>query len=515
VTETATRVHADTYVDSVLLMAATRAMSGAPGVEWAAAVMGTPANVEDLAAAGFDVPAVRANDLVLAVRAGTAAQAAAGIDAGDGTIASAAAQQEPGGPEATEVPRTIEDAVATLQDANVAIVSVPGPFAALEAHKALSQGLHVLLFSDNVGLGDEVDLKQRGASLGLLVMGPGAGTAMLGGAGLGFANAVRPGRVGVVAAAGTGAQEVMCLLDRCGEGVSQAIGVGGRDLSADVGGTMAGVGLRALAADAATEAILLVSKPPSPAVAARLLQAAYGKPMVAALVGLAEPVEVPSGVVVATTLEEGVLRTLEGLGVTPPDPSAGLASLVSSALVGLEPERRSVLGLFSGGTLCYESMVVMSRYLGPIHSNTPLNYSWGIPAPAGAHVCLDLGEEEYTRGRPHPMIDPGDRAERIAAASGDASVGVVLIDVVLGYGGHADPASVLAPACRSLTREAGGPRVVAYVLGTEADPQVRSKQCAALQEAGCLLAPTATRAALLAAAIAARDPSIAEDRSGA
>jgi FdrA protein len=306
----------------------------------------------------------------------------------------------------------------------------------------------------------------------------------------------------------------MCLLDRWGEGVSQAIGVGGRDLSADVGGTMAGVGLRALAADSATEAILLVSKPPSPAVAAHLLQAAYGKPVVAALVGLAEPVEAPPGVVIAGTLEEGVLRTLEGLGVTPPDPSAGLAPLVSSALAGLEPERRRVLGLFSGGTLCYESMVVMSRYLGSIHSNTPLDYSWGIPAPAGAHMCLDLGEEEYTRGRPHPMIDPGDRAERIAAASGDASVGVVLIDVVLGYGGHADPASVLAPACRSLTREPGGPRVVAYVLGTEADPQVRSKQCAALQEAGCLLAPTATRAALLAAAIAARNPSIAEDRRG-
>src|SRR5205814_7143235 len=226
VTETATRVHADTYVDSVLLMAATRAMSDAPGVEWAEAVMGTPANVEDLAAAGFDAPGVRANALVLAVRAGTAPEAAAGIDAGDGTLASAAAREEPGGSEARQVPRTVEDAVATLQDANVAIVSVPGPFAALEAHKALSQGLHVLLFSDNVGLDDEVDLKRRGASLGLLVMGPGAGTAMLGGAGLGFANAVRAGRVGVVAAAGTGAQEVMCLLDRWGEGVSQAIGVG-------------------------------------------------------------------------------------------------------------------------------------------------------------------------------------------------------------------------------------------------------------------------------------------------
>jgi FdrA protein len=305
----------------------------------------------------------------------------------------------------------------------------------------------------------------------------------------------------------------MCLLDRWGEGVSQAIGVGGRDLSSAVGGTMAGLGLRALAADPATEAILLVSKPPSPDVAARLLQAAPGKPVIAALVGLAEPIETPDGVVITDTLEAGVLRTLEGLGATPPDPGTGLASVVSSALVGLDPTRRSLLGLFSGGTLCYESMVVMSRYLGAIHSNTPLDYSWGIPAPTGAHVCLDLGEEEYTRGRPHPMIDPGDRAERIAAAPDDPAVGVVLIDVVLGYGGHADPASVLAPACRSVTAQPGGPRVVAYVLGTEADPQVRSKQCAALEEAGCLLAPTATRAALLAAAIAARNPTIAEDRS--
>jgi FdrA protein len=494
-------------------MAATRAMAGAPGVEYAAAVMATPANLDDLTAGGFDVPAARANDLVLAVRAGSAAEAETGLDAGDATLASAATQVEPGGAEPAESLRTLEDAVAALPDANVAIVSVPGPFAALEAHKALSKGLHVLLFSDNVPVGDEVALKERGASLGLLVMGPGAGTAMLGGTGLGFANAVRAGRVGVVAAAGTGAQEVMCLLDRWGEGVSQAIGVGGRDLSSAVGGTMAGLGLRALAADPATEAILLVSKPPSPDVAARLLQGAHGKPMVAALVGLAAPVESPEGVVITDTLEEGVLMTLEGLGAAPPDPGAGLASLVSSALAGLEPARRSLLGLFSGGTLCYESMVVMSRYLGAIHSNTPLNYSWGIPAPSGAHVCLDLGEEEYTRGRPHPMIDPGDRAERIAAAPDDPSVGVVLIDVVLGYGGHADPASVLAPACRSVTAQTGGPRVVAYVLGTEADPQVRSKQCAALEEAGCLLAPTATRAALLAAAIAARNPSIAEDGS--
>jgi FdrA protein len=276
---------------------------------------------------------------------------------------------------------------------------------------------------------------------------------------------------------------------------------------------MAGVAVRALAADPETEAILLVSKPPSPEVAARLLGSAPGKPLVAALVGLAEPVDAPVGVVVTDTLEEGVLQLLCALGATPPAPSAGLASTVAAALEGMDPARASLLGLFSGGTLCYESMVVMQRHLGHIHSNAPLDRRWGLPAPTGAHVCLDLGEEEYTRGRPHPMIDPTDRAERIAAAPDEATVGVVLIDVVLGYGGHPDPASILAPACRSLTQRPGGPRVVAYVLGTEADPQVRSRQSAALEDAGCLLAPTATRAALMAAAIAARDPSVATARS--
>lgn len=513
-TETAARTYADTYVDSVLLMTATRSMSASPGVEWAAAVMATPANLEDLRDRGFDIPSARANDLVLALRASSSEDAEAGLDAGHETLA-AAAYEVPTGAGPADIPKTIDDAVASLAGANVAIVSVPGPYAALEAHKALSQGLHVLLFSDNVPVGDEVALKERGASLGLLVMGPGAGTAMLGGTGLGFANAVRPGRVGIVAAAGTGAQEVMCLLERWGEGVSQAIGVGGRDLSSAVGGTMAAMGLRALAADAATEAILLVSKPPSPEVAARVLDASLGKPLVASLVGLAKPVEAPSGVTVTDGLEAGVIDTLLRLGVTPPDPAAGLAALASSATDGLDDQRRTILGLFSGGTLCYESMVVMSRRLGPVYSNAPLDHDWALPAPEGAHVCLDLGEEEYTRGKPHPMIDPCDRAARITAAPEDPGVAVVLLDVVLGYGGHPDPASVLGPACRSVTERPGGPRVVAYVLGTEADPQVRSRQCAALEEAGCILAPTATRAALLAAAIAARDPAIAEGRSAA
>lgn len=511
-TEALARTLPDTYVDSVLLMAATRAMTESDGVEWAGAVMGTPANLEDLAARGVAVPEARANDLVLAVVAAASDAAAAALAAGEKAVAAAATEggDAAGAAGEQEAPRTLEDAAVRLAGANVAIVSVPGPYAALEAHRGLSAGLHVLLFSDNVPVADEVALKRRAADLGLLVMGPGAGTAVLGGTGLGFANAVRRGRVGIVAAAGTGAQEVMCLLDRWGEGISQAIGVGGRDLSEAVGGTMAKAGLGALAADPLTEVILLVSKPPSPGVAEAVLAAAPGKPMVAALVGLEAPVPAPAGVSVTTTLEAGVLRTLRGLGDEPVDPGAGLGEVVAGTLEGLDPGRRAVLGLFSGGTLAYESMVVMTRHLGPIYSNAPLDHACSLPAPAGAHVCLDLGEEEFTRGRPHPMIDPRDRADRIAAAPDDASVAVVLIDVVLGYGGHADPAVVLAPACREVTGRPSGPRVVAYVLGTEADPQVRSRQSAALRDAGCLLAPTATRAALVAAAIASRNPSIAE-----
>jgi FdrA protein len=495
VSETAVRTSPDTYVDSVLLMAATRSMGAADGVEWSAAVMGTPANLEDLRAAGFDIPSARANDLVLAVRASTGGQAEAALAAGQAALTSA--QKGDGGEEAAGAgggqPRTLEDALALIPEANVAIVSVPGPYAALEAHKALSAGLHVLLFSDNVPVDDEVELKRRGAEAGLLVMGPGAGTALLGGTGLGFANAVAPGRAGVVAAAGTGAQEVMCLLDRWGAGVSHAIGVGGRDLSGEVGATMGRLGVQALARDPATDAILLVSKPPSPEVAADLLAAAPGKPLIAALVGLAEPIPVPAGVVLAGTMEEAVIRTLAALDLAAPDPTEGLREQVEAALAGLDPARRCVLGLFSGGTLAYESTMVMQPHLG--------NHEFTI---------LDLGDEEFTKGRPHPMIDPGDRAERIAGAAADDSLAVILIDVVLGYGAHPDPASILAPACRKATEQPAGPRVIAYVLGTEADPQVRSRQSRILEEAGCILAPTATRAALMAAALGTRRPELVE-----
>jgi FdrA protein len=501
------RLLKDAYVDSVLQMAATRAMREVEGVEWATAAMATPANVAVMEGEGFDLAGAGANDCVLAARAGDDEAADAALAAGDAALGGGAGQKAATPGATARAPGSLEEAVAQLPGANLAIVSVPGDYAALEAHKALTAGLHVLLFSDNVPVEEEIELKERGSALGRLVMGPGAGTAVLGGCGLGFANAVRRGRVGVVAAAGTGAQEVMCLLDRWGSGVSAVIGVGGRDLSEAVGGRMARVAVSALRQDPGTDVILLVSKPPSPEVARAVMAEAGDKPLAAALIGLTEFIPVPSTVRLATTLEEGVLLTLELAGKERPDLGAGgLAEAVAAACGTLPEERRLVRGLYSGGTLCYEALVLLSGVLGPVHSNTPLRKGWDVPAPPGSHVCLDLGEEEYTKGRPHPMIDPSIRLEYLAEEGRDPATAVVLLDVVIGYGANPDPAGALAPVCAEV--RAAGAQIVAYVLGTEADPQGLAAQQATLAEAGCLIAPTAARAALAAAAIATRRPEL-------
>ncbi len=505
----AVKVFPDTYVDSVVQLRGMRAMAEVEGVEWASAAMATPANVETLRAEGADAGQVAdagANDFFLAVRAESDDLAAAAMSTGESAVFSAGEGSHGG--EQSEVRRSLLDAVKSGPETNVAVISVPGDYAALAAHQALSADLHVLLFSDNVPVEKEVALKDHALSRGRLLMGPGAGTAMLGGVGLGFANAVRPGPVGVVAAAGTGAQEAMSLLDRWGVGVSQVIGVGGRDMSEAVGGRMTRAAVAALRDDPATELIVLVSKPPAPDVAASVLETAGDKPVVAALVGLDPDFPGPDEVVLADTLESGVTATLGVLGIDAPDTTATIGPTLEEVAARLSPDRRLIRGLFSGGTLCYESLVILGRTVGEVRSNTPINPAWGMPAPADSHQCLDLGEEEYTKGRPHPMIDPEARLEALTEHASDPHVAVIILDVVLGHGADADPAKTLAPASESVMAD-GGPQVVAYVLGTEQDPQGYQAQRDRLVSAGCIVTETAARASLVAAAIATGDPSLA------
>ncbi|MCW2726341.1 MAG: protein FdrA [Frankiales bacterium] len=508
---TGLRIHKDTYLDSLLLMVATVSMDGIDGVTWAGAVMASPRGLEDLAAAGFsggELDGLGANDLVLAVTAQDDQTVEAALGAGG---EAAFSERTPTGPAEEKPPASTAEAVKRQPDLNVAIVSVPGEYAALEAHHALTAGLHVLLFSDNVPLEEEIELKERAARLGRLVMGPGAGTAVLAGTGLGFANVLSAGgggAVGVVAAAGTGAQEVSALLDRWGVRVSQVIGVGGRDLSEAVGGRMAQLAARALDADPGTSAVLLVSKPPSLAAAERVLAECRDTPAVAVFLGLAD-LEPPAGVHLARTLEQGAQEAAVLAGATPPSLTAGLREQVAAAVERLAPGRRTVRGLFSGGTLCYEAQFVLEGLLGPVYSNEPLRKECGLPAPEGAHVLLDLGAEEYTHGRPHPMIDPSLRLEMLRAQADDPDVAVVLLDVVLGHGSHEDPAGQVAPVCAKLMED-GGPQVVAYLLGTEEDPQVYSRQRAILEQAGCIVPETNARAAYAAGALVLRRPELAE-----
>jgi FdrA protein len=466
--------------------------------------MATPAVVADLAGRGFapdSLAGADANALVLAVEAAADPAASQALDRGRALLFAEADRDEAGsGPREHPEPRTVGEAARLLPAANVAVVSVPGPYAAIAAHSALTAGLHVLLFSDNVPVADEVALKRRASRLGLLVMGPGAGTAMLGGVGLGFANAVGAGPVGVVAAAGTGAQEVMTLLDRWGIGVSQVIGVGGRDLSADVGGLMAREAVRALDADPGTEVILLVSKPPAEQVARTVIGASRATPVVAACLGMSAPDGRLAGAPLTATLEDGARRAAQILGRPVPDlresPSGEAA--VGRAGAG----RTAVRGFFTGGTLCYEAQVILSRSLGPVYSNIPLRPGLGLPAPAGAHICLDLGEEEYTKGRPHPMIDPAARREILREQAFGADIAAVLLDVVLGYGSHPDPAGEIAETCADIV--AAGAAVVGYVLGVRADQQGLDRQRATLAEAGAIVTESAAQAARTAAAIAGR-----------
>jgi FdrA protein len=479
------------YADSVRLMAVARVLRGREGVRACELAMGTPANLEALAQLGVAASA-SPGDLVIAVDAEGQAADEALADAE--RALSAPPADADGGPAAQGRPRSLPAAARELEDANVAVISVPGDYAVLEAHRALSAGMHVFLFSDHVPVEQELELKRRGAELGLLVMGPECGTAMLAGVGLGFANVVRPGRVGIVAASGTGAQEAACLLDAAGGGVSHIIGVGGRDLSRDVGGLMMREGMRLLAGDGATDTLLLVSKPPAPEVVAALGEALpAGTRVVAAFVGwdgaesprLAQAGgETMPPFEVHPTIEEGALAA--GGGAAPP------VGDLEAAVESTRPRSsgRALIGLYSGGSLAHEAATILERELGPLGGNVGHG-----PEDGDGHAVFDLGEGAYTRGRPHPMLDLDMRLAMIEEAAADPRIGCVLLDLVLGYGAHLDPAGELAPAVQ---RAAADGLVVARVCGTPDDPQDGVRQEAVLREAGALVAPSNASAARLA-----------------
>jgi FdrA protein len=540
-------LRASAYLDSVVLLQLQRELAAQPGVEQAAAVMATPANCELLAASGLlpeELPAARPDDLVVVVAAVDEASADAALARIDELLAA----RRPSG--AAHRPRSLDGALRQLPAARWVLVSVPGRYAADVARRALAAGRHVFLFSDNVPLDEEVALKREAARHGLLVLGPDCGTAVVAGAGLGFANRVRRGAIGVVAASGTGLQALCCHLDALGEGVSHALGTGGRDLGAAVGGATAAQALALLGADDETRVVVLISKPPAPAVAGRLLTAAasLGKPVVAWLLGTPAPGRQVGGIWFAASAadaadlaarlaresregsepragERGFGQVHEPTSATgetseddafdgdtrrltavelaaasaPAAPApAGLATETSAAVTALDqlsslPAPRYVRALFGGGTLALQAVAGLQLVCDQLSTNVPLRPEQHLadPRTSRGHCVVDLGADELTAGRPHPMLEPALLVERLLAEANDPEVGLILFDLVLGDGAHRDPAAAIAPAVATARAQAAAAgrelKVVALVQGTAADPQGVDEQVGRLADAGALV----------------------------
>lgn len=497
-----------TYHDSVTLMQVSQQVRTAPGITDALIGMGTELNLDLMREVGFDVPPEAGpNDLVVALRGEDDGAIGAGLERLESVFADLQARSRGTGSTTDVAPRTVGSA-ARRAGAGLALVSTPGRYAVLDALDAVTSGLSVMLFSDNVPVADEVALKDAAAQRDVLVMGPDCGTAVVAGAALGFANVVRPGRYGLIAASGTGAQQVMSLLDLAGEGISHCLGLGGRDLSAEVGGRSARQALRALAADARTEHVVIVSKPAAAEVVADLdrLARELGVPVSWATLGRGLP-----------DLTASVERALTAVGAEPPAwPRWAPAAPAQAAA----PEGGTAFrGLFCGGTLADEAMILAEDVLGPISSNIPLEGSPRVAGngPLSGHAVIDFGDDEMTQGRAHPMIDPSLRLERIRAQGEDPGCGVLLLDLVLGHGSHPAPAEELAAAVRDARRAAAAQGrelpVVVTLVGTESDPQGLTSCALALASAGatvCTSNAEAVRLALSALGPSAVEPSAVE-----
>lgn len=502
------------YQDSLKLMQLSRKLSALPGVKKASAIMATEANLKMLREAGLirEAPeSAGANDLIVAVEAESESKAREALDTLDSLVTPAGTS----GPAAAGPVKSLDSALNVFPGANLALVSVPGEYAKLECAKAIEKGMHTFLFSDNVTIDEEIELKNRASARGLLVMGPGCGTAIINGTGLGFANVINRGPIGVIAAAGTGMQEVTSLINNLGSGITHAIGVGGRDLSEDVGGIMTLDALRILGGDENTKVLLVVSKPPSEKVAGKIIAAIRdtGKPAVVCFLGHDMKTTADENIKLVSTLEEAAY---EAFGVAAgrskkksPRANDGWKKEARRLIRKRKRGQRYLRGLFSGGTLCYEAQEILTRELGDVYSNAPLDKKLRLKDSnvSVGNTCVDLGEEEFTVGRPHPMIDATLRSERLLKEAGKAEVAVILFDVVLGYVASADPAGDLLPAIRAAkaaARKKGrSVAYVAHVCGTDGDPQGLREQAAKLRKEGVMVFPTNAWAARAAGWIAA------------
>lgn len=504
------------YRDSVFLMVISEQARSFPGINEIAVMMGTDNNkslMKEVGFCGSELDSATANDMILCVRGES-----------EDSIKNAFLQIEEmltrrtRPEELADVYKTLDTVIRERPETNFAIISVPGQFAGRETKKALNHGLNVLLFSDNVPVEEEIELKKLASKVNRIVMGPDCGTAIINHVPLAFANAVTAGPIGLVAASGTGLQEVICLIDRAGQGISQAIGTGGRDLSDKVGGLSMLRGLDILDQDEETEVIVLISKPPGPSTTEKILKQVSKSPkkVIVNFLGCDAGLISNSGAIAGRTLEETAFLAVSAIKGEPYRyENFGMRGVELKKMVENETERMTrdqkfVRGLYSGGTLCDEAILILNGIVGEVYSNVPIQPKLRLQdlSKGYRHCCIDLGDDHFTRGRPHPMISPEIRSRYLVNEAEDREVAVLLLDIVLGYGAHMNMAGALTESIKTAKSKAESRgqylSAVASVCGTMRDPQDFVSQVEQLRKIGVVVMPSNAQAARFAAMIAAK-----------
>ena len=499
----------NTYYDSVTLMIISKEIKKMDGVEEALVGMGTDLNKElatNLQMSNSEIDELTPNDFFISVLGDDKVNIEEVVAEVDNLLNAKKKDSD-----SDYMPPTLDSAVNNDPDANMVVISLPGQYAAEEAKKALNKGLNVMLFSDNVKIEEEKELKELAKSKGLLMMGPDCGTAIINNVPLAFANVVRKGSIGVVGASGTGTQEITVLIDRLGEGVSQVIGTGGRDLKEEIGGIMMLMGIDALINDPNTEVIVLVSKPPAPSVAEKVLKVVKDspKPVVVNFIGGDREVVEKYGGYSCISLEDAArkavalvrkeeVKDFDGFSLAEEE----INRIVDQEVAKITSGQKYLRALYTGGTIADESMKLLGKDF-DIYSNIPLSPEFKLENSmvSKGNTCLDLGEDEFTKGKPHPMIDPSYRTERLVQEAKDEEVAVILMDFVLGYGANEDPIGEMLPSLKEakemMAKEGRYLCIVGYVCGTESDPQKLKESQERLEEAGVIVMPSNAQAARL------------------
>ncbi|MBO0440761.1 acyl-CoA synthetase FdrA [Candidatus Enterococcus ikei] len=501
------KIQPNTYIDSVSLMALSTKANQLAGVDQAIIAMATEMNKEVMKNVGLftnEIAEAQTSDLIIALEAKEKQDSADLIKKIETLMTE---KKEKSTSQTVENYTTIETAKKSIPEANLAVISVNGQYAAREARKSLNNDLHVMMFSDNVSVEEEIQLKALAHEKGLLMMGPDCGTAIINNIGLCFANKVRKGSIGIVGASGTGSQEISVRIHEFGEGVSQLIGTGGRDLSEAVGGRMMLDAIDALEADENTKVIVLISKPPAKAVEEKILARVRKaeKPVVIWFIGSGSR-ENEEGIYFEKMSKAAALKavTLAGIDENSLDVHPLNLPLIDEVREKLTSEQKYIRGLFTGGTLCDEAMFTAKERFSDVYSNiaTDQEHLLHFGDTSKAHTFIDFGADEFTNGKPHPMIDPSNRIARFKEEAADPTVGVILMDFVLGYGAHPDPVGVMVPAMKAAKeqalKEGRHLEIIGYVLGTDLDKQNIDEQVEKLTSIGATYASSSQNAGLLA-----------------